>query len=75
MNQKANRRVAAIFAVAAVAMLGAAYAAVPLYAAFCRATGFAGTPQRVEAASGLRGERKIRGQLRRQCRSGARLEL
>ncbi len=40
-------------------MLGAAYAAVPLYAAFCRATGFAGTPQRVEQASGLRGERRI----------------
>ena len=40
-------------------MLGAAYAAVPLYAAFCRATGFAGTPQRVEEASSLRGKRQI----------------
>ena len=29
----------------AVAMVGAAYAAVPLYFAFCRATGFAGTTQ------------------------------
>jgi cytochrome c oxidase assembly protein subunit 11 len=40
-------------------MIGAAYAAVPLYAAFCKATGFAGTPQKVEAAAGLKGEREL----------------
>src|SRR5437763_564286 len=32
------------------AMVGAAYAAVPLYNWFCRATGFAGTPQVATAA-------------------------
>src|SRR5437763_16448954 len=31
-------------------MVGAAYAAVPLYNWFCRATGFAGTPQVATAA-------------------------
>lgn len=30
-------------------MLGVAYAAVPLYRAFCRATGYGGTPQIVQA--------------------------
>ena len=33
---------------AATAMLGAAYAAVPLYRMFCQATGFGGTTQRRE---------------------------
>jgi cytochrome c oxidase assembly protein subunit 11 len=33
-------------------MLGMAYAAVPLYTLFCRVTGYAGTPQRAEQASG-----------------------
>ena len=32
------------------AMVGAAYAAVPFYNWFCRATGFAGTPQVSEQA-------------------------
>lgn len=49
--------VAAICAVVAVAMVGAAFAAVPFYRAFCQATGFDGTPRRAEtgpsgAASG-----------------------
>ena len=34
-----------------VAMVGASFAAVPLYEMFCRATGFAGTPMRVDAPS------------------------
>ena len=33
------------------AMAGLSYAAVPLYDLFCRATGYGGTPNRVEAAS------------------------
>ncbi len=45
--------VAAICAVVAVAMVGAAFAAVPFYRAFCQATGFDGTPKR--ASSGPTG--------------------
>ena len=45
-----NRRVAAIASGAALAMLGLAYASVPLYALFCQATGFGGTTQRADAA-------------------------
>ena len=34
-----------------VTMIGASFAAVPLYEMFCRVTGFAGTPMRVDAPS------------------------
>jgi cytochrome c oxidase assembly protein subunit 11 len=39
-----NARLAWTMVLVVAGMLGAAYAAVPLYEAFCRATGFAGTP-------------------------------
>lgn len=51
--ENANRRVGLIAAFFAVAMVGLAYAAVPLYRMFCEATGFGGTPQ-VAAAAPLR---------------------
>jgi cytochrome c oxidase assembly protein subunit 11 len=54
-----NRRVALTAFAAAVAMVGAAYAAVPLYFAFCRATGFAGTTQVANAESTNKGERAL----------------
>jgi cytochrome c oxidase assembly protein subunit 11 len=38
-----NRNVGVILLLVAVLMVGAAYAAVPLYKAFCQATGFGGT--------------------------------
>jgi cytochrome c oxidase assembly protein subunit 11 len=49
------------FAVALVflVMLGAAFAAVPLYALFCRTTGFAGTTQVAHQAPTLKGKRMI----------------
>lgn len=49
------------FAVALVflIMLGAAFAAVPLYGLFCRATGFAGTTQVAHQAPTLKGKRMI----------------
>jgi len=49
------------FAVAAVffVMLGAAFAAVPLYGLFCRTTGFAGTTQVAHVAPALKGKRLI----------------
>ncbi len=59
MSQAANHRLAGALFLGAGAMLGAAYAAVPLYAAFCRATGFGGTTQVAKLAPALRGERRI----------------
>lgn len=49
------------FAVAVVffVMLGAAFAAVPLYGLFCRTTGFAGTTQVAHQAPTLKGKRMI----------------
>jgi len=52
-----NRLVAAAAAGVVLAMIGAAYAAVPLYAAFCRATGYGGATQVAKEASALRGQR------------------
>lgn len=46
-----HRRVAAWCAIVAVGMVGAAYAAVPLYRLFCQATGFDGTPRIATAPS------------------------
>ncbi len=48
--QNKNRRVAAIAGGGALAMLGLAYASVPLYSLFCQVTGFGGTPQRAAVA-------------------------
>lgn len=45
-----NLRVAVICGVVLAGMVGAAYAAVPLYRAFCQLTGFDGTIRRAEAA-------------------------
>lgn len=45
-----NRRLAVGCFVLVVGMVGASYAAVPLYRLFCQVTGFGGTTQRAEAA-------------------------
>jgi cytochrome c oxidase assembly protein subunit 11 len=50
INHGKNRRVALAAATGAAAMLGLAYASVPLYRLFCQATGFGGTPQVAEVA-------------------------
>jgi cytochrome c oxidase assembly protein subunit 11 len=49
-REKSNRRIAGGLAAFVVCMIGLSFAAVPLYRAFCAATGYAGTTQR--AASG-----------------------
>ncbi|MDP3658847.1 cytochrome c oxidase assembly protein [Phenylobacterium sp.] len=49
-EERRNRRVAIICASGFVLMLGAAFAAVPLYKAFCQVTGFDGTVRRADAA-------------------------
>jgi cytochrome c oxidase assembly protein subunit 11 len=47
-----NRAVAIRMALFALAMLGLAFASVPLYRAFCQVTGFGGTTQKADAAPG-----------------------
>jgi len=56
---KLTRNDAVLLSCAAVVvgMVGMSYAAVPLYYAFCRATGYGGTPARAERAPGATGDR------------------
>jgi cytochrome c oxidase assembly protein subunit 11 len=58
-SARRNQRVATIVVAVAVAMVGAAYAAVPLYAAFCKATGYGGTTQLARVAPAARGARTL----------------
>ena len=51
-NQR-NTRVALLALSVFVSMVGLAYASVPLYRAFCQATGFGGTPLRAAQAPGV----------------------
>ena len=48
--EKRNRRVGVICAAGFAAMVGAAYASVPLYKAFCQVTGYDGTVRKADAA-------------------------
>jgi cytochrome c oxidase assembly protein subunit 11 len=48
---RAKRRTALFAGILAMAMIGLAYASVPLYRLFCQATGFGGTTGRAEAAA------------------------
>ncbi|MDA0261184.1 MAG: cytochrome c oxidase assembly protein [Proteobacteria bacterium] len=62
MNPKARRRnqtTALVCASVVVCMIGASFAAVPLYQLFCQVTGFAGTTQSSASAPGTVGERVI----------------
>ena len=47
-----NRNVALRAALLVLAMVGLAFASVPLYRIFCQVTGFGGTPMRADAAPG-----------------------
>jgi cytochrome c oxidase assembly protein subunit 11 len=51
-NPNRNRRTAAIMGVLVLAMVGLAFASVPLYRVFCQVTGFNGTTQRANKAPG-----------------------
>ena len=53
-------RVAVLCAVLAFGMVGAAFAAVPLYRAFCQLTGFDGTVRRATSAPTVQLDRKVR---------------
>ncbi len=50
-QQRANGVIVASCVTFVAAMVGASYAAVPLYNLFCRVTGYNGTTQRVEQVS------------------------
>jgi cytochrome c oxidase assembly protein subunit 11 len=58
-HRRRDLTVAGACGVVAAAMVGMAFAAVPLYNWFCRATGFAGTPQVASAAPGHVLDRRI----------------
>jgi cytochrome c oxidase assembly protein subunit 11 len=58
--QRNNRLIGVGGVTLAVAMLGLTYAAAPFYAAFCRATGYEGTPQVVKASVASDGARTLR---------------
>jgi cytochrome c oxidase assembly protein subunit 11 len=49
-SSRKNALLLSLLAFCAVGMVGAAFASVPLYRAFCRVTGFGGTTQRVTLA-------------------------
>lgn len=57
---KGAARTAAICAAVVCGMTGAAFAAVPLYRAFCQATGFDGTVRRADKAPGAALDRTVR---------------
>jgi cytochrome c oxidase assembly protein subunit 11 len=52
-GERRNTIVAASCLAVAIGMVGLSYAAVPLYYAFCRATGYGGTPNRAASAPGV----------------------
>lgn len=54
-----HRRLALTLCLLAAGMLGAAYAAVPIYRLVCQVTGFGGTTQRADAAPTTTSERTI----------------
>jgi cytochrome c oxidase assembly protein subunit 11 len=54
-----NLRVAVICAAVFLGMVGASFAAVPLYRAFCQATGFAGTAKRAQEASKVKLDKQV----------------
>lgn len=60
MGQRRNLAVAGAISGLALLMVGAAFAAVPLYFAFCRATGYGGTTQVASHAVGARGQRILK---------------
>lgn len=62
-NDRRNIRVVLSCGVFVAAMVGMSYAAVPLYDMFCRVTGYNGTTMRVDQASSVILDQKIRIEL------------
>src|SRR6516165_296469 len=55
-----NRLIGVGGATLAITMIGLTYGAAPFYTAFCRATGYEGTPQQVKANTDAEGHRILR---------------
>ncbi|RTK92407.1 MAG: cytochrome c oxidase assembly protein [Rickettsiales bacterium] len=61
MNKKSNKNIAFSILALFLSMLLLSFASVPIYNLFCKATGFAGTTQRVNAYNKIeKGARKIK---------------
>jgi cytochrome c oxidase assembly protein subunit 11 len=58
-QQRRNRKVGLICGLTFAGMVGAAYASVPLYRAFCQVTGFDGTVMRAEKASAVVSDQSV----------------
>jgi cytochrome c oxidase assembly protein subunit 11 len=58
-TQRSPRAIAAWLVFGSIGMLALSFASVPLYRAFCAATGFGGTPQISKATSATQGERRL----------------
>lgn len=56
---RANRTVLIACATFVVAMVGMAYAAVPIYQIFCQVTGYGGTTQRADEASNVQIDKRV----------------
>ncbi|HET9810651.1 MAG TPA: cytochrome c oxidase assembly protein [Sphingomicrobium sp.] len=54
-----NNRTALMMALLGLAMLGLAFASVPLYRVFCQVTGYGGTTQRAEEAPGAAAVKEV----------------
>lgn len=62
MNKKSNKEIAWSILILFISMLLLTFASVPIYNIFCKATGFAGTTQRVSSSTlkNQKGTRKIK---------------
>ncbi|WP_363349862.1 cytochrome c oxidase assembly protein [Methylocystis echinoides] len=58
-TRRSPRAVAAALVIGSLGMLGLSFASVPLYRAFCAATGFGGTPQVGKTVAATQGERHL----------------
>lgn len=58
-QMRRNRNVAIVCAITFFGMVGAAFAAVPIYRAFCQVTGYGGTIRRAEAAPDKLSDQKL----------------
>lgn len=60
LGARRNRKIALVCGLVFAGMVGAAYAAIPVYRAFCQVTGYGGTVRRAEAAPTAVSQRTVR---------------